>query len=210
MTQTTSTPNVEADTFNMFRLSAITGLTPRTIRYYIAKGLCPKPYGQRRGAYYDRTHVVALMELKRRKEQGYRLSELKASKADGEPLPERAVEDLPAHEAHPPARRRRQHVPRRVLLSPLEGRRPLRKERLDAPRRHARALPQDRALRNPPGARTQLRAAPVPHAHRPRGDRLDRGRHLQPSRQSGADGEAAVRTWNLTGEDQHHVVQRDF
>lgn len=102
MTQTTSTPNVQADTFNMFRLSAITGLTPRTIRYYIAKGLCPKPYGQRRGAYYDRTHVVALMELKRRQEQGYRLSELKGSKADGEPLPERAVEDLPAHEAQPP------------------------------------------------------------------------------------------------------------
>ena len=44
MTQTTNTPNVEADTFNMFRLSAITGLTPRTIRYYIAKGLsAPSP-----------------------------------------------------------------------------------------------------------------------------------------------------------------------
>lgn len=95
VTYSRPTPTVEPETGNeklsIRNLSAITGLPLRTIRYYVGKGLCPPPYGQRRAAYYDQTHVLALMELRRRLSQGYRLSEVKASKDSGLPLPERPM-----------------------------------------------------------------------------------------------------------------------
>ena len=58
-------------------LSEKIGITPRTIRFYISKGLMEGPVGQGRGAYYNDTHLEALQRITELKESGKVISEIK-------------------------------------------------------------------------------------------------------------------------------------
>ena len=40
--------------FSIDELSTLAGVTPRTVRYYIAEGLVDRPEGEKRGSHYLR------------------------------------------------------------------------------------------------------------------------------------------------------------
>ena len=59
-------------------LVRITGLTKRTIRYYIQTGLVSRPEGDRRTAFYTDKHLEELLRVKRLAEEGFSLDRIKA------------------------------------------------------------------------------------------------------------------------------------
>ncbi|MGO3869720.1 MAG: MerR family transcriptional regulator [Alcaligenes sp.] len=50
-----------------------TGISGRTIRYYIQKGLIPKPFGEKRGAWYTQVHLADLLRIRQWQEAGLSL-----------------------------------------------------------------------------------------------------------------------------------------
>jgi len=63
--------------FNIRQLAAMTGLSVRTIRYYVAEGLAPPPDGRGRSATYGETHLLRLQLVRRLVEQRVPLTEIK-------------------------------------------------------------------------------------------------------------------------------------
>lgn len=59
--------------FKIEDLARISGLTRRTIRYYIQMGLLAKPVGERRGAHYLQSHLETLLRIRRLAEDGLSL-----------------------------------------------------------------------------------------------------------------------------------------
>lgn len=62
-------------------LATLTGLTPRTVRYYIQQGLVDRPLGEKRGAYYVARHLEQLLQVRRWVDAGLsleRIAELRA------------------------------------------------------------------------------------------------------------------------------------
>ena len=52
------------DPLTLEALAACTEVPQRTIRYYIQRGLVPRPHGEKKGAYYDTIHVEALLQIR--------------------------------------------------------------------------------------------------------------------------------------------------
>jgi DNA-binding transcriptional MerR regulator len=75
-------------------LSALAGVTPRTVRYYIAQGLLDHPEGAKRGAYYERRHVEQLLLIRRWTDAGLSLDRVRELLAG-------APEDPPRRPAPP-------------------------------------------------------------------------------------------------------------
>ena len=116
--------------FTIEELSAQTGMTVRTIRYYTQQQLVDRPCGTGKGSYYTETHREQLYTIKRWKKAGLSLDKIREILDDG-----KSSED-----ALPPPRRRQKgqvetwsklfvadgvelHVePRRALLTPGEVR----------------------------------------------------------------------------------------
>lgn len=74
--------------FSIDELSSLAGLTPRTVRYYIAEGLLERPLGEKRGAYYLHGHLERLLQIRRWSEAGLsleRIRELLAGAAEDPP-----------------------------------------------------------------------------------------------------------------------------
>ncbi|MBN1411821.1 MAG: MerR family transcriptional regulator [Spirochaetales bacterium] len=63
--------------YNIETLAKLTGLTRRTIRYYIQKGLLDPPEGGGRGSYYTDSHVEQVKKIKTLSEQGVLLIKMK-------------------------------------------------------------------------------------------------------------------------------------
>lgn len=78
--------------FDLDELAALTGIPLRTIRFYIQEGLVPRPSGKGRGAHYDRTHLEALLAVRRWQSDGLSLDRI------------RRLLDQDASEVTPPAR----------------------------------------------------------------------------------------------------------
>jgi DNA-binding transcriptional MerR regulator len=57
-------------------LAAEAGVPARTIRFYIARGLLPRPAGAGRGAAYGSEHVARLRSVKRLQGKGLMLAEI--------------------------------------------------------------------------------------------------------------------------------------
>jgi DNA-binding transcriptional MerR regulator len=72
-------------------LAAESGLPARTIRFYIARGLLPRPEGGGRGAGYGKQHLMRLEEIKKMQARGMMLAEI-ARRLAGE----RPADALPA------------------------------------------------------------------------------------------------------------------
>ncbi len=67
-------------------LCAITGVSSRTLRYYIQIGLVDKPIGQTRGAHYLSLHLEKILRIKQLTEAGISLERIREVLA-GEPMP---------------------------------------------------------------------------------------------------------------------------
>lgn len=58
-------------------LSKITGLSRRTIRFYIQEELLAKPEGQKRGAHYLASHLETLLRVRRLSAEGMTLDSIR-------------------------------------------------------------------------------------------------------------------------------------
>jgi DNA-binding transcriptional MerR regulator len=79
--------------FSIDELSMLAGVTPRTVRYYIAEGLVDRPIGEKRGAHYVRRHLEQLLLIRRWTDAGLSLERVREllSGAPEDPAPRRAA-----------------------------------------------------------------------------------------------------------------------
>jgi DNA-binding transcriptional MerR regulator len=82
MISVVKTPSVY---YNIDTLAQKTGLTRRTIRYYVQRGLLPRPEGGGRGHYYTEEHLARVEVLQRWRSQGVPLEKMKEL-LSGEPI----------------------------------------------------------------------------------------------------------------------------
>lgn len=81
--------------YNIEVLAKLSGLTRRTVRYYIQIGLLTPPVGSCRGSYYTDGHLKRLEQIKNWASQGVPLSQMKAIiSAENESI-------NPEYECHP-------------------------------------------------------------------------------------------------------------
>ena len=74
--------------FSIDELASLSGITPRTVRYYIAQGLLSRPEGEKRGAHYLQRHLEQLIQIRRWTDAGLsleRIRELIAGSPDDTP-----------------------------------------------------------------------------------------------------------------------------
>ena len=62
--------------FTMEELSRLTGISRRTIRYYIQRELVSPPEGEKRGSFYTHDHLEQLLRVKRLTEKHIPLAEI--------------------------------------------------------------------------------------------------------------------------------------
>lgn len=84
------------DRHSIDELATLAGVTPRTVRYYIAQGLLDRPEGEKRGAFYTRRHVEQLLLVRRWTDAGLSLERIRE-------LVQGAPEDPPPRTAAPGA-----------------------------------------------------------------------------------------------------------
>ncbi len=78
--------------YSIDELSTLAGVTPRTVRYYIAQGLLGRPEGEKRGAHYLRRHLEQLLLIRRWTDAGLSLDRVRELIAGApEDPPRRAV-----------------------------------------------------------------------------------------------------------------------
>ncbi len=70
--------NENTGIFNIDTLAQRTGLTRRTVRYYVQRGLLEPPQGGGRGSYYTEEHLRRLERIRAWAEQGVPLLHMKA------------------------------------------------------------------------------------------------------------------------------------
>jgi DNA-binding transcriptional MerR regulator len=83
---------VPVECFSIDDLSTLGGVTPRTVRYYIAEGLVDRPIGEKRGARYLRRHLEQLLLIRRWTDAGLSLDRVREliAGAPEDPAPRRA------------------------------------------------------------------------------------------------------------------------
>jgi len=69
--------------YNIESLAKLTGLTRRTIRYYVQRGLISKPEGGGRGHYYTDEHLSLITKIKSWQDQGVPLEKMKELLSEG-------------------------------------------------------------------------------------------------------------------------------
>ena len=69
--------------YNIETLAQMTGLTRRSIRYYVQRELIPKPEGGGRGHYYTDEHLRRIEIIKKWQAQGVPLEKMKELLAQG-------------------------------------------------------------------------------------------------------------------------------
>lgn len=63
--------------YSLTELSEITGLSPRTMRFYMSKDLVDKPLGARKTAYYTDKHLQQLLTVMNWQKEGLSLDEIR-------------------------------------------------------------------------------------------------------------------------------------
>jgi DNA-binding transcriptional MerR regulator len=63
--------------FTIGELAALAGVTPRTVRFYIAQSLLDRPAGEKRGAHYLRKHLEQLLLVRRWTDAGLSLDRVR-------------------------------------------------------------------------------------------------------------------------------------
>lgn len=70
-------PGDAGERLSLDQLATLTGLTARTVRYYIQQGLVSRPEGAKRGAYYGQRHLEQLLLIRRWTEAGLSLDRVR-------------------------------------------------------------------------------------------------------------------------------------
>ena len=78
--------------FSLEALSSESGLSERTIRYYISRGLLDGPARGGRGAYYTGEHLKRLREIQKNQQQGLTLMEIERLGPNAASVPARLPE----------------------------------------------------------------------------------------------------------------------
>lgn len=82
---------MEEKKYTFEELCALTGLSSRTLRYYMQIGLVDKPVGQTRAAHYLSYHLEKILRIKQLSEAGISLERIREVIAgDAMPLPPRS------------------------------------------------------------------------------------------------------------------------
>jgi DNA-binding transcriptional MerR regulator len=63
------------------------GVSRRTVRYYVQRGLLPAPLGFGRGKHYTEAHLATLVRIRELQEAGVALTEISARLGGREPAP---------------------------------------------------------------------------------------------------------------------------
>lgn len=71
--------------FNLDYLAKKTGVSRRTVRYYIQRGLLPPPLGQKRGSYYTEAHLERLQLILKFSAKGVPLIQIKKALSSDSP-----------------------------------------------------------------------------------------------------------------------------
>ena len=81
---------MEDKNYTFEELCALSGLSTRTLRYYIQIGLVDKPIGQTRAAHYLSSHLEKIFRIKQLSESGISLERIRDVLLGGPlPVPER-------------------------------------------------------------------------------------------------------------------------
>lgn len=81
---------MEEKKYTFEELCTLTGVSSRTLRYYIQIGLVDKPIGQTRGAHYLSLHIEKILRIKQLTEAGISLERIREVLSGSPmPLPER-------------------------------------------------------------------------------------------------------------------------
>ncbi|HBK44142.1 MULTISPECIES: helix-turn-helix domain-containing protein [unclassified Polynucleobacter] len=82
---------MEEKKYTFEELCTLTGVSSRTLRYYIQIALVDKPIGQTRGAHYLSLHIEKILRIKQLTEAGISLERIREVLSGSPmPLPERA------------------------------------------------------------------------------------------------------------------------
>lgn len=85
---------MEEKKINIGQLAELSGVSRRTIRFYVQNGLLPPPLGAGRGHYYTEEHLRDLLRIKTLKENNLSLEEV-AGRLHDQSEPEPAAYPLP-------------------------------------------------------------------------------------------------------------------
>lgn len=66
----------DQDRISIAELARLGGVSRRTVRYYVQRGLIPAPLGTGRGSHYTQEHLDALIRVKALQERGLPLSQI--------------------------------------------------------------------------------------------------------------------------------------
>ena len=81
---------MENKKYTFEELCTLTGVSSRTLRYYIQIGLVDKPIGQTRGAHYLSLHIEKILRIRQLTEAGISLERIREVLSGSPmPLPER-------------------------------------------------------------------------------------------------------------------------
>lgn len=67
----------EENRYTIDDLVALTGMSRRTIRFYVERGLLEPPAGRGKGAFYSERHLMRLQEIQRARQEGRSLASLR-------------------------------------------------------------------------------------------------------------------------------------
>jgi len=76
--------NQDERSYGIEELAELGGVTRRTVRYYVQRGLLPTPLGTGRGPHYTAAHLERLIHIRKLQEVGVPLAEI-ATQLDGVP-----------------------------------------------------------------------------------------------------------------------------
>jgi DNA-binding transcriptional MerR regulator len=76
----------EAAIYGPDELAERAGVSRRTVRYYVQRGLLPAPHGLGRGKHYGASHLARLLRIRALQDAGVPLEEV-AAQLDGSPAP---------------------------------------------------------------------------------------------------------------------------
>jgi DNA-binding transcriptional MerR regulator len=72
-----ATSSGAVERYSIDELATLAGITPRTVRYYIAESLLDRPEGEKRGAHYLRRHLEQLLLIRRWTDAGLSLDRVR-------------------------------------------------------------------------------------------------------------------------------------
>jgi DNA-binding transcriptional MerR regulator len=82
----------EEASYSIQELANLAGVSRRTVRYYVQRGLLQTPLGTGRGRHYTQAHLERLVEIRTLQEQGVSLSEIR----DGDDSAEQKTSTAPS------------------------------------------------------------------------------------------------------------------